>query len=215
LQTPLQHPCVDIASEVHVPSVASEVSASQQSRVQQSNVRNRADSSDRSQNSPFSEMLDSTAPAAEPPPTSGNARAEKSDATRPADKNGKTDAPADRTPSISTKDASVVADAANALGDLGGRITVDGLGVFGGSGKGGNDATAAAGSEDGTTTAATDADAAANPDADVATALPAMVVDQKQPVVAANVIAAPPPATADVPALSAATNRCVDRRASG
>ena len=87
-----------------MPSVASQassqagsqVSASHQSRAHQPEARSRSDSSDRGLNSPFSDLLDSAAPAAEPPPAPRNARPDKSDAPRPADKNRKTEAPADR-----------------------------------------------------------------------------------------------------------------------
>ena len=81
-----------------MPSVASEVSASQQSRFHQSNARSRTDSGDRSQNSPFADMLDSATPAAEPPAAPRNARADstdKSDASGPADKSRKSSAAAD------------------------------------------------------------------------------------------------------------------------
>jgi flagellar basal-body rod modification protein FlgD len=99
-----------------VPSVESEASASQQSRFHQSNARSRTDNSERSQNSPFSEMLDSAAPAPEPPPAPRNARADKSDVTRPADKSRKADAPADRDNSNNAREASSVSDAKDANG---------------------------------------------------------------------------------------------------
>ena len=182
-----------------MPSVASQVSASHQLHAHQSNARSRTDSSDRGQNSPFSELLDSTAPAPEPPPAPRHARADRSDAPpRPADKSRKTDSREDRNTSDKTKDASDVQDGARAK-DVKDTKNTDNTTAK--DAKAGDDAAKPA--DDGTTTAATETET--KPDADPAAALQAMLVDPAQPVVttAATVIAAPQPVASDAPAADA------------
>ena len=177
-----------------MPSVASQVSASQQSRLHQSDARSRSDSSDRSQNSPFSELLPSTAPAPEPRPGPRNARTDKSDAPRSTDNSRKTDAPADRKAPNETKDAGDVSDAANAK-DAKDTKSADGD-TTAKDAKAGDDAAKTAGSDDGTTTATKDTDAERKPDATLAAALAAATT---QPV-----IVAPQPVASDAPAAEGA-----------
>jgi flagellar hook-length control protein FliK len=181
-----------------VPSVASQLSASQQLHNHQPNARSRADNSDRSQNSPFSELLDSPAPAPEPPPAPRHARADKNDAPRSADKSRKTDAPADRNTPNKTKDASDVPDAAPIKDAKDTKNADDDATAK--DAKASGDAEKPA--DDSATTAATGSDAETKPDADLAAALQAILIDPTQPVVTTGVtvIATPQPVASDAPA---------------
>ena len=185
-----------------MPSVASEVSASQQSRFYQTNTRARTDGGDRSQDSPFSELLDNAAPTAKPPSAPRNARTDKTDAPHSADQSLKTDAPADPITPNNAKDTSNASDTTNAkaAANTDARATIK-------KANASDDGTALANSEDSTATTAADAGGKTKPDGDLAAVLQAMFVDPAQhSVVPADgiVVAALHPAAADTPAPDAA-----------
>ena len=148
-----------------MPSVASEINAAQQSRFLHSQARGRTDGNDRSQSSPFADMLDSTAQAADPAPAPRDAQADKSDDSRPADQNRQADNASDANTSNDSANANRTKDGVNAkdgkdakAGDADGKDGKTGKAGDAKSADAGDDKTAAANAD---TTAKTDADLAA------------------------------------------------------
>jgi flagellar hook-length control protein FliK len=185
-----------------VPSVASEINAAQQSRFHHSQARSRTDGNDRSQSSPFADLLDSTTPpATEPPPAPRTARTDKSDDSRPADQNRQADAASNQNTANNTKAAGDSLNAANANDGKNTDATTK-------DAKSGDDnaKTTKTTKTDDSTTGSADADSGTKTDGDLAAALQAMVVapTQQPPAADPNAVAVLQPAVTDASQANAA-----------
>ena len=166
-----------------MPSVASENSAIAHTRHHQPTNRARTDHVDREQASPFAGLLDSGAPANEPPRTPRNARAERSDAARPAEHRRRAD-------DVRKRDDSRPANEARDTKDAGGTDEAKAGDEPTKPAKSGDEAAAASGADD--SRAATDADekTEAALDAEFAAALAGLVGDTAQPAASTEIAVA-------------------------
>lgn len=164
-----------------MPRVASESPAVLPSRPALPSVRAHSNADSREAASPFSELLDSATPAAEPPPAPPQARSDRperpdrADRPKPANDRGSEAKPAQDRSGDRAQDSDNAKDTkdAKAAGSAGETKPA----------KDSADGKAADGSKDGKATASTGADSQVKPDAEQKAALDAMFVDAAAPAV--------------------------------